>query len=269
MLLVIHNEEQYIERCVKSFADIADEILVVHDGPCSDRSLELCGKYTDKIFVKEHVGIAEPHIAWLCSFAKNDWLLEMCPDEFLSDALRTHLPELITGDSPYQGYDLLFPILYKSKEYRAYHKLALVNKKFFYFVGCPSEYFQPLNPSVQTKMLDYGLEHRPTYNNFTLAMFRKKWIPWAKLTARYYAKPFSDLITFNCSRKDWYPRLQIRIEHPLVLGVFGSAVYHIGSGFRYYIIKRNFIFFKAGALMALYHIFTFFYLWRLQKKGMR
>ena len=37
--LVVHNEEKLIGRCLESIKNLVDEIIVVHDGPCQDKTL--------------------------------------------------------------------------------------------------------------------------------------------------------------------------------------------------------------------------------------
>lgn len=39
--LVVRNEEAVIERCLESLAGVVDEIVLVHDGECEDRTLEI------------------------------------------------------------------------------------------------------------------------------------------------------------------------------------------------------------------------------------
>jgi len=42
--------------------DYADEILVAHDGPCADRSVELARKFTPHVFVHEFRGAPETNL---------------------------------------------------------------------------------------------------------------------------------------------------------------------------------------------------------------
>jgi len=52
-IIIIYNEEIKIEDCLKTIHDF-DQIIVIHDGECSDRSLEIASKYTDDIYVLPH-----------------------------------------------------------------------------------------------------------------------------------------------------------------------------------------------------------------------
>ena len=49
LCMIVKNEEDSIERCLGSAKDIVDEIIII-DGYSTDRTVEICRKYTKKIF---------------------------------------------------------------------------------------------------------------------------------------------------------------------------------------------------------------------------
>ncbi len=49
LCMIVKNEEDVIERCLKSVKDIADEIIIVDTGS-NDTTKEICRKFTDKIY---------------------------------------------------------------------------------------------------------------------------------------------------------------------------------------------------------------------------
>ncbi|MFA6993535.1 MAG: glycosyltransferase [Patescibacteria group bacterium] len=264
---VIYNNEDVLDRCLASCQDFADEIIIIHDGPCSDRSIEIAKKYTDKIYITaERMGIPCMHRVTGLEKVSNDWVLVLDADEFVSDELKAHLPELI-NQSEYQGYDLIWPTLYQGHYYKFYRKRALFNKKFFYLIGAPSEFFQPVNQAVKIKKLNFGLEHRPNYDNLSLRTFKRKWTSWCKIHADYYLRDFSGFIRYNCPPeiKDWPPRVRIRINHPLLFGILGSLVFYNCLGIKDFIKTRKFIVLKAGFLHSLFHILTYYYVWQYKK----
>ena len=115
-VMVIRNEEKLLERSLRSFADLVDEIVIVHDGPCADRSLEIARRYTDKIFVRQPEGTSERHRPFSYAQASHDWLLEIDPDESLSPEFRARLPELV-NDPAADLYDVAWPTVHGGRRY--------------------------------------------------------------------------------------------------------------------------------------------------------
>lgn len=49
LCMIVKNEEDVIERCLKSAADLVDEIIIVDTGS-TDHTKEICAEFTDKIY---------------------------------------------------------------------------------------------------------------------------------------------------------------------------------------------------------------------------
>ena len=54
--IVIRNEEAVLDRCLRSLEGIVHEIIVVNDGPCRDRSLEIAASYGARVITEAFVG---------------------------------------------------------------------------------------------------------------------------------------------------------------------------------------------------------------------
>jgi len=95
--IITLNEEKNIERCLQSLR-FADEIVVV-DAFSSDGTLEICRKYTDKVFQEEWRGYGAQKN--LCAAkAENRWILNIDADEVVSPACADEIREkLAAGDS--------------------------------------------------------------------------------------------------------------------------------------------------------------------------
>ena len=79
------NEESNIDRCLRSL-DWADEIVVVDSGS-SDRTIEICRNYTDRILHREFDSyIRQKNFA--ADHARNQWIFNIDADEEVSDPLR-------------------------------------------------------------------------------------------------------------------------------------------------------------------------------------
>ncbi len=264
--MAVYHGAATIERALQSCADLVDEIIVSHNGPCRDRSVEIARKYTDRVSVQpEHIPAPEPYRVFLYTKARNAWLLQIDADEFLSPELREHLGELIQ-DPATDGYEFLWPTWYKGRYYHAYYKTALVRKSRFYLIGSPSEYLKPLDASVHIRRVSYRLEHKPPYDNLTVATFRRKWVPWARIQAEYFLKDFADIPKFNYPHATWEFRTRIRIQHPLLLGMIGTAVHNVAIGIKDSIRTGQWLFFKSGLLMACQNAIVYSHVWKHRKR---
>ncbi|MGA1863100.1 glycosyltransferase family 2 protein [Deferribacter thermophilus] len=88
--IITYNEEDNIERCLKSL-DFADEIIVVDSGS-KDKTIEIAKKYTDKIYFKDFNGYGEQK-NYAASMARNDLIFSIDADEEVSDDLKKYLLE--------------------------------------------------------------------------------------------------------------------------------------------------------------------------------
>ena len=87
LCMIVKNEEKNLERCLKSYAPLMDEIIVVDTGS-TDRTKEIASRFTDKIYDFE----------WICDFsaARNfsfekatcDYIFSADADEVLDDQNR-------------------------------------------------------------------------------------------------------------------------------------------------------------------------------------
>ncbi len=84
-VLIVKNEAANIERCLKSLS-FADEIVVLDTGS-TDNTVEICKKYTDKIYTLdkwEGFGKAKQTAV---NYAKYDWILSIDADEVVTSEL--------------------------------------------------------------------------------------------------------------------------------------------------------------------------------------
>lgn len=266
--MVVHHGEATIERALKSVVDLADEIIVSHNGPCRDRSVEIARRYTDKVYVQEKfIGAPEEYRIFVYERMSHEWILQVDADEFLSEGLKIHLKELI-DDPAVDGYEFRWPTWYKGKYSWAYSRLCLFRKQCFYLIGSPSEYLKPVHKGVRIKYVSYFMEHRPPYDNLTLKTFRRKWAPWARIQAEYYLKDFESIPKYNYPYQDWEFRTRIRLRHPILLGVFGTFLFSLALGAKYFIKTRQVLFLKSGFLMALFSVVLYGSYWKYRRWGL-
>ncbi|MCR5389288.1 MAG: glycosyltransferase family 2 protein [Lachnospiraceae bacterium] len=76
LCMIVKNEEAVLERCLKSFAPVADEIVIVDTGS-TDRTKEIAAAYTDKIY----------DFAWVDDFsAARNFAFSKCTKEYIYSA---------------------------------------------------------------------------------------------------------------------------------------------------------------------------------------
>jgi len=214
--LVVYNEEKIIERCIKSVLPIVDEIIVVHDGPCQDKTLEIAAKYKAKISIAPRAGEAELIRSLSYEAAQGEWILQIDADEFLSPELQEAIPKLILEEG-IDAFEFLH-LLYNGQRYLTKtwpYKRCLFRRSAMSYLGTPSNYVVDVKGGV--KKIPLVLEHRPNYNNCSWQAFNKKWVPWAKIQADLYLKDFSEINKFNYPGTNWTKKILWRRRFPLII----------------------------------------------------
>jgi glycosyltransferase involved in cell wall biosynthesis len=100
--IITKNEESNIEDALRSVAD-ADEIVVV-DAYSSDRTVEICRKYTDKIIQHEWQGFARQK-QMAVDHTAGPWVLILDADERVTPELKKELEDTI-ADTACSGFYL-------------------------------------------------------------------------------------------------------------------------------------------------------------------
>ncbi len=83
--MIVKNEHDRIEGCLESLKTIADEIIVVDTGSTDD-TMEIAGRYTDKIYEFKWTGSFADARNYSFSLAKCDYIYQADADELLDDA---------------------------------------------------------------------------------------------------------------------------------------------------------------------------------------
>lgn len=87
------NEEKNIRNCLECVS-WADEIVVV-DMHSDDKTVEIAKEYTDRIFMHERLGYADPARKFALEQATGDWILVVDADELVPVTLRDSLVEIV------------------------------------------------------------------------------------------------------------------------------------------------------------------------------
>ncbi len=223
--LVLRNEQAVVERCLASLDGVVDEVVLVHDGECTDDTLAIAERHGCRVFVRPLVGHAEASTVFAYEQARGEWILSIDADEFLSEELRGRLRELVREDAV-NGYELLWR-MWDGERYITQdgpYKLALFRRRSVHLLGMIHG-VERVDPPVRRVQLQ--LEHRPRYNNMALATVLTKWRRWARINAREFLMPYEQLPRFNWDGPTQWParrrivnRLAPLLFLPIVPAVF-------------------------------------------------
>ena len=104
VVVITHNEEENLHRCLKSL-DWADEIILV-DAESEDRTVQIAKEYTDKVYIHPWGGFVEQR-NWALKQATHQWVLFLDADEVVSPQLRGELEALKDkGMRGYSGFEI-------------------------------------------------------------------------------------------------------------------------------------------------------------------
>src|SRR6266404_7756287 len=102
--IICYDEEDGIRAALES-VKWCDEIVVV-DSFSTDRTVEICRQYTDRVVQRKWAGYRDQK-AFAHSLATKDWVLLVDSDERVSPELRDEIKEsLLSYDNTYAGFSV-------------------------------------------------------------------------------------------------------------------------------------------------------------------
>lgn len=99
--IITYNEEEEIRDCLES-VKWADEIVVV-DSFSTDKTLDICRQYTNKVFQHEWSGYSNQK-NYAINVTTNPWILILDADERVSERLTKEIKEILDKDLGVDGY---------------------------------------------------------------------------------------------------------------------------------------------------------------------
>jgi glycosyltransferase involved in cell wall biosynthesis len=103
-IIIVKNEAENIARCLASL-DFVDEIVVLDSGS-DDDTVEICRRFTDKVFITDWPGFG-PQKNRALARAQGEWVLSIDADEWVTPDLRAEILALLHADStPCLGYQI-------------------------------------------------------------------------------------------------------------------------------------------------------------------
>lgn len=126
LAMIVRNEEGNLAACLESVQGAVDEIVIVDTGS-ADRTVEIAGRYTDKVY----------HYPWDNDFSaarnyaiaqtRSDWVLSLDADEEL-DTTSGDLRALVNNNSGYEAYFL--PLCNRTPQFPGDYSRFLVLRLF-------------------------------------------------------------------------------------------------------------------------------------------
>jgi len=246
-ILVVHNEENFIRRCLESVKNLSGEIIVIHDGKCLDNSLKIASEFTNKVYEGQRYGCLEPHLIDALYTLKNDWILRLDPDEHLSDELIDHISKLDLGSTLFKYFKAKWRewnegVISKQSPYE--EKIVLFNKKNIVSIGLPN--YAIVSTTGQGITLNGYLEHTPVHVNYgfkewVLKRVKPMVISEAKLRYPGPIKVYPNNLKFIPRKiilRNKYPILTLPI---FALNVYFKYLYGLRRARTLFIFKRQFI----------------------------
>jgi len=246
--VISYNDESRIKRCLDSVKPVVDEIVLVHDGPCTDNTLKIARKYTKKIFTRSRIGEAEPHRPFAMAQATSTWILTLDTDEYLSPPLQRAIKKLVQDDSV-DGYEFYWSFYDQGKKITSgplskSYRLALFRKDK---TTAPKRFHEWYKVRGRVKRVDLTLEHAVVHDNWTLSGFKKKNWPRASYDARHRIL-------------NGYAKWPFFVYLPKAILWFFLLFPYI------FIIKQNFLNgflgLRMAFLVALYNFLIYFYVFK-------
>ncbi len=231
VIIITKNEADNITHCLTSLA-FADEIIILDSGS-SDNTIEICQRFTDKIFSTDWPGFG-PQKNRALDKASYDWVLSIDADEMVSPELAREIKTLLAAPDK-NGYHIQRISRYCGRTIRysgwqSDKPLRLFNKHFGRFT----------NDIVHEKIVVAG--------------------PLGNTTNPLYHTPYKNL-TQVLEKINTYSTYGA--EQRLAKGKKGNLPIAIGRGLwafvKAYIIKRGFLDGREGFMLAVSNALTTFY----------
>jgi glycosyltransferase involved in cell wall biosynthesis len=93
------NEAENLERCLKSVAGIADEIVVV-DGGSADKTVEIAKSYGARVEVRENPVMFHINKQRAIDLCRGKWVLQLDADEAVSEELADEIRQVVGIQNP-------------------------------------------------------------------------------------------------------------------------------------------------------------------------
>ena len=221
--IIAQDEADRIANTIESVIDIVDEVIVVDSGS-SDGTQDLARQLGCKVFFNKWKGYG-PQKRFGEDCAKNEWLLNLDADEYLSDQIKSEILQIFDdNNNQYNFFSMkvtpIYPNWKRPRIFSASHEcVRLYNKRFGRFSN------SPVHDSVETNNSKIFYFKNHVYHNSVRSF--KHLIEKEESYIQLQSKTLKD-------KNKIFLFLRIFVEFPLAF-------------IKYYFIRRHF----TGALTGL------------------
>lgn len=161
--MIVKNEQQNIEKCLKSIVSFVDEIILVDTGS-TDNTKKIASKYTDKIYDFKWCKDFSRARNYSIAKSSNDWILVLDADEYIEKFYIESINEFISNSK--NNYKVgrikrvnIMDDATGPKKYIEYVN-RLFNKQYFHYNGMIHEQVTSLkNEAYETFKLNIVANH--------------------------------------------------------------------------------------------------------------
>jgi glycosyltransferase involved in cell wall biosynthesis len=116
VIVIVKNEEHDIAAGLDSVKDLAGEIVVIDSGS-TDRTVDICKRYTNLVQFNEFKGYG-PQKQVALNKAKGPWILNIDADERVTPALAEEIRSVLSAGPSEAGFDVPFRHFFLGKRLR-------------------------------------------------------------------------------------------------------------------------------------------------------
>lgn len=263
--LVIYNEALIIRRCLESVKDLVDEIVVIHDGECTDGSLDIVREYTDRIFIRPHTGDSSLHRVFSYEQARSEWIFQIDADEYLDIEDHLVIKRLVqeAEGTDINCYNFQWEMwnLKKSIYVKGFQKDCLFKKNHFHYLSITHGWAYVDGKTIKSGL---RLHHRPAYNNIGWKAFFRKAKRWVPIHATFFFPNSVRYEGFNINPDKWISfteKVRRHILWHLLWEPIKMCVGQLRNGL--YTSRYGW---QAALQQYVYYFYLYSLVWRLKRK---
>lgn len=163
LCMIVKNEEETLDRCLKSVKNSVDEIVIVDTGS-SDKTKDIASKYTDKVFDYIWCSNFSKARNFSISKASNNWILVLDADEIVDQFNRDSVSKFCKNNKNQSVVGRLKRINEYEDNYGIRRYIERVNRLFnrnnFYYEGLIHEQVVHKDKiKYETENIDIIIDH--------------------------------------------------------------------------------------------------------------